>query len=260
MVAACAFLFCAAFTWATGAGCSTGSAGSTIVYYCDGAGWYSGGPRVKRGLRDAEFDGLFETFTWSTLLGPGTDHLIAARSDLVSARLARRIAKYRKQYPDAKIHLMGLSAGTAVVLGSLEQLPGDVFVQNVVLLSPSVSASRDLVPAMRHVSGCLYATSSRKDGILGPMVVNADGGDGPPAGLNGFKRPRRRRDGTTRAYAHVVNLPWQPAYLAYDWDGGHTSVTSPKFIRSVIAPRLFSDGMFPLDRPMMVLANGPGDG
>lgn len=257
-VPARALLLLAGLSLCAGVGCSSTRPGSAVVFYCDGAGWYTGGPRVKSGLEDHGFDGAFETFSWSTLLGPGTDHLIAARSQGLAKRLAKRIEKYHEEYPQAKIYMMGLSAGTSVVLGALEHLPKNFRIDNVVLLSPSVSASRDLVPAMRHVGGCLYSTSSRKDAILGPMVVNADGGDGPPAGLRGFRRPRRRRTDTTRSYARVVNLPWQPAYLAYDWDGGHTSVTNPKFIKSVIAPRLFCGGMFPLDRPMMVMADGVG--
>lgn len=236
------------------AGCANGSRSKAVVFYCDGAGWYSGGPRVQSGLSQAKFDGRFEPFGWSTLLGAGTDHLIAARSDGVARRLTRTIEDYHRKYPFADIHVMGLSAGTAVVLNAIAMLPEDVKVKHVVLLSSSASANHDLTDVMHRVSGYLYNTVSRKDGILSSLAVNADGKDGSPAGATGFRRPRKRSHETISAYRRVVNLPWKPAYLAYDWDGGHVSATSPKFIKSVIAPRIMSNGPFPLDRPMIVVA------
>ncbi len=232
-------------------GCSTGEPGRAIVFYCDGAGWYTGSARVRAGLREAKYQCEFERFRWSTLLGPGTDHFIAARSSGTARRLARRIEDYHKKHPTADIHLMGLSAGTAVVLNALEQLPTDVKVKHVVLLASSASSTRDLTPSMRRVSGNLYNTVSRTDAILNALVTNADGGSGPPAGRAGFRKPRPGRRDTDAAYRRVINLPWQPAYLAYDWEGGHVTATNPKFIRSVIAPRILSDETFPLDRPVV---------
>lgn len=232
-------------------GCSAGKPDRAVVFYCDGAGWYTGSGRVRAGLNEAKYDCKFVRFPWSTLLGPGTDHFIAARSSVTARRLARRIEDYHNKYPAADIHLMGLSAGTAVVLNALEQLPTNVKVKHVVLLASSASSTRDLTPAMRRVTGNLYNTVSRTDAILNALVANADGGSGPPAGRAGFRKPRPGRRDTDAAYRRVINLPWQPAYLAYDWEGGHVSATSPKFIRSVIAPRMLSDESFPLDRPVV---------
>ncbi|MBX3394644.1 MAG: hypothetical protein KF841_04705 [Phycisphaerae bacterium] len=236
-------------------GCTAESTSNSIVYYCDGAGWYAGSGKVQSGLKQAKFPGRFERYGWSTLLGPGTDHLIAARSTAVAMGLTRRIEKHLREHPEADVHLIGLSAGTAVVLNAIEQLPADVKVSNVVLLSSSASSQRDLTKIMQRVSGCIYNTVSRRDSILSTLTVNADGGEGRPAGAVGFRRPRgTKRPGSDQAYRRVVNLPWKPAYLAYDWDGGHTRVTSSKFIRSVIAPRLKSKDAFPLDRPMVASA------
>lgn len=236
-------------------GCAENLASNSIVYYCDGAGWYTGSAKVQSGLKQAKFPGGFERYGWSTFLGPGTDHLIAARSTGVAKGLTRKIEKHLRDHPEADVHLIGLSAGTAVVLNAIEQLPADVKVSNVVLLSSSASSQRDLTKIMQRVSGSLYNTVSRRDSILSALTVNADGGEGRPAGAVGFRRPRgARRPGSDLAYRRVINLPWKPAYLAYDWDGGHTRVTSSKFIRSVIAPRLKSNDVFPLDRPMVASA------
>ena len=109
---------------------------------------------------------------------------------------------------------------------------------------------------MRHVRGYLYATSSPHDGILRTLVVNADGGSGPPAGQVGFRLPAQARKATRTAYQRVINLPWKASYVAYDWKGGHTGVAGSKFVKSVIAPRLIGAGPFPLDRPLTVGASG----
>jgi len=242
-------------------GCSDPKQGP-VVYYLDGAGWYGSSGSVAAGLRDAGYLGAFRTHSWSALLGPAHDHLFNASSKGVARGLARRIETIRRADPNGAINVMGLSAGTAVILSALEQLPPGVEVNNVVLFSPSVSADHDLTKAMRHVRRNLYATSSPHDAILGTLViVNADGKSGPTAGRVGFRAPRRASQDTAEAYSRVINLPWQPNYLAFDWSGGHTSVTNRKFVASVIAPRILSFDPFPLDRPIAdrfdVMPNSP---
>jgi len=242
-----AFLFAVV---ATLSGCGGPSRGPVTVFL-DGAGWFAGSSPVKAGLKDAGDRGDFETFVWSSGLGPAHDHLVVASTRGVGRRLAARLEKIRQRAPNARINVIALSAGTSVVLNALEQMKPGVAVDNVVLLSSSSSESRDLTPLMAHVRGRLYATCSTNDGILSSLITNADHKDGNPAGLTGFKPPRRNSPDTRAAYARVVNLPWKPAYLAYDWNGGHTAATNRKFIAAVIAPRILSNEPFPADRPVM---------
>ncbi len=217
------------------------------VFFCDGAGWYSSTPSVKDGFRRAKVPAQVDTYSWSTFLGPGTDHLLAARNSAVAAGLARKIEEARAADPERPIFVMGLSAGTAVALSAIEQLEQGVTVDAVALLSPSVSARRDLTKVMPRVRYGLFATCSRKDAILSGMVVNADGGSGPPAGINGFSLAKYGRRAEA-AYRRVYNLPWRSAYVEHDWDGGHVSVTNARFIANVIIPRLTAQWQHPLDR------------
>jgi pimeloyl-ACP methyl ester carboxylesterase len=167
--------------------------------------------------------------------------------------LADKIADARREFAKGKIYLMGLSAGTALILSALEELPRDVSVDGVVLFSPSVSGNRDLVRALRHINGRLYATCSPHDGILAALTVNADGGPGPPAGLQGFSLPRTLSRDDMDQYRKVVNIPWQPSYVGFGWHGGHVQVTTSRFVQHVIAPRILSDEPYPLDRPVIGL-------
>jgi len=118
----------------------------------------------------------------------------------------------------------------------------------VVLFAPSISAKHDLSNAMGHVRGCLYATSSPRDGILGGLRISADGKCGHPAGLYGLRIPSRvkRYD----LYSRVVNLPWRAAYADLGWNGSHTGATNRQFVERVIAPRVLAEGPQPLNRPL----------
>ncbi|UCG16903.1 MAG: hypothetical protein JSV19_02480 [Phycisphaerales bacterium] len=229
-----------------------------MVIFLDGASHFTAGGSVRRGLRSAGYEGDFQTFVWTSFLGWGTDHLVVARSKGKADSLAKRVAQIRERVPDGQIHLMGLSAGTAIVLNALERLPAGVDVDSVVLFSSSVSADRDLSPALRHVRKKLYATSSKEDLILRSVAITADGRRGPPAGRTGFRVPRSLPYGERAIYAKVVNLHWRPAYSAFGWNGGHVSATAPEFVRSVIAPRILSQQPFPLDRPLIQPEEPPG--
>lgn len=229
------------------AGCSGPKPGGVVIFL-DGAGWYSSSGSIDQGLHSAGYNGSFETFSWSAFLGPVTDHYINARSPVIAERLANKVAKQRKEFPNAAVDLIGLSSGTSVILRALEAMESGVSVDNVVLFSPSVSENHNLTKAMEHVRRNLYATCSPYDEILRMLPDNADGKGGRPAGLSGFRRPRREDAATAEAYGRVINIPWQPSYSGYGWSGSHTSVTSSGFVASVIAPRILTNDPYPLDR------------
>jgi pimeloyl-ACP methyl ester carboxylesterase len=223
-----------------------------MVIFLDGAGHFTAGGNVKKGLRLAGYDGQFKTYVWTSFLGWGADHLLVAGSSLKAKGLADRIEQFRREHPDGDIHVMGLSAGTAVVLNALERLPEGTEVDTVVLFSSSVHANRDLTPALQHVRRALYATCSRYDLILGSLVITADGATGSPAGRTGFRIPPGVPKEKRVAYAKLVNLSWTPNYVAYGWNGGHVAATKAEFVKHVIAPRVMTPDLFPLDRPLLL--------
>lgn len=244
---------------AVGSGCSGPRAGPLVIFL-DGAGWYGSSGSVETGLRQAGYTGQFDTFSWSSFLGPAHDHFVNANSRGIARRLSREIAKQREVDPESSIHLMGLSAGTSLIILALEELPKDVQVDDVVLFSSSVSSEHNLTRAMRHVKGRLYATCSTHDAILAGLPVNADGRGGSPAGRIGFKLPPASSASTMKAYDRVINIPWQPSFLGFGWTGSHTSVTDWRFVSSVVAPRILSREAFPLDRSVVARASAGTSG
>lgn len=231
-----------------------GGCGSSLstprVIYLEGSGWFWSANRVENGLEAAGYRGEFEKFSWTTYLGAPADHFLAARSPVPAALLARRIEKIRQANPEGRIHVMGLSAGTAVVVSALEKLDPAINVDNVVLLSSSLSARRPLAEALAHVNGNLYVTCSPHDAFLRTLAVNADGRTGRAAGQDGFVIPRETTAEHRQQYAKVVNLRWIPSYAGYGWSGGHLDGYSTEFIQSVIAPRILGTEPYPLDRPL----------
>ena len=231
------------------AGCASDMSTPRVIFL-DGAGWYTGDGPVRAGLRQGGFAGPVERFGWASGLGPLHDHLVVGPSHPRTRALAERITRLRQANPNGKIVVMGLSAGSRVVVCGLEKLPPAVAVDHVVLLSPSISSRHDLSEALRHVKGRLYFTTSTQDGILA-TACSAGMAGGRPAGQAGFVQPNDQNLETKDLYRKVVPLPWRPDYLPYGWDGGHVSATSSDFIRVVIAPRIIDDLPHPLDQPLV---------
>lgn len=219
-----------------------------LVIVLDGAGWSGSASRIKSGLREAGYRGEVRSYPWTTFLGPASDHVLVEHKRRKGRELAEYIQERRRHRPRDPLHVMGLSAGTAVAVFALEELPPGVTVDNVILLAPSISATYDLSDAIAHVRGFLYATSSPSDTILGGVTVAADGTPDPPAGLYGFRIPGRIK--SYDAYTRVVNLPWRSVYADLGWNGSHTGATNEEFVASIIAPRLLSSDSRPLNRPL----------
>lgn len=206
-----------------------------ITYYCPGAGHIDFGDlNVRKGLEAAGYDGEVATVVWTVSLNAAIDHSLRINAKLGALRLANFIKDYIEKYPGRPINLIGLSAGTGVAVWALEELPPDVQVDDVILLSSSLYHRYDLRKALTHVRGKIYNYYSTNDAVLaGPMKIfgTVDGvffEDG--AGSVGLHPPT----GADR----VVNIPWSPAFKRYGYHGGHLDSTSPDFVHYVLARHL----------------------
>lgn len=208
-----------------------------ITFYAPGAGNIDfGDAGVRAGLERAGYRGQVATVMWSVGFNPLTDQIVTPFAKIGAARLASRIETYAQRYPGKPINLVGLSAGSGVAIWALEKLDRNIRVDNVVLMSSSLSYNYDISDALRHVKGKVYNYYSRFDPILQlPMKLAGTidrryGVDG--AGAVGLKPPR----GGER----VVNIPWKREYAQYGYSGGHTDVTSAPFVERYVAQYLIS--------------------
>lgn len=225
-------------------GCQSDYNGKGIIYGCDGSGagviirW---GPSARKGMTDAGFQGVMKPYRWQTGAGFAVDHMSSPEYKRnVAKGLAKEVVDHHAKYPNDPIYLSGLSAGCAVVLYALEELPSGVSVDQVILLSSSVSADFDLAPALRHVDGRIYAFTSDRDAVLADLAANFGTADGKRvgtdiSGIRGFHEPGRALAET--AYrGKVQNIAWRPEFSRYGHHGGHTDAVASPFVAKFVAP------------------------
>lgn len=220
------------------------------VYYFDGAGGggafsnWSGG--LKQGLLNAGYDGAGEIFDWNTGGGVVADQESSVEyKRSKGAECAQKIRQYSNEHPGAPVNIVGLSAGTAVALFTVEALPSNCKVDNVFLCGASVSADYDLTRALQHVRNRMYVFTSDKDAVLSflvPMAGTADRKETDSAGLRGFQTPRRMSPETRTQYAKLVHIHWKPEFAKYGDLGGHTDALKAPFVQHYMAP-LLMEGM-----------------
>jgi hypothetical protein len=234
----------------------------SYIWYCDGAGgggvfanWAGG---VRQGLQDAGYGGAGEIYRWNTGLGVVADQnaSVAYKRSKATA-LARQIHAYAGDHPDAATTLMGLSAGTAIVVFALEEMDRGETVENAFLLSSSVNSTYDLTRALRHVADRMYVFTSANDGVLRhlvPLSGTADRASGsiPAAGLRGFRTPAGASSDTREQYAKLVHIRWRPEFARRGHQGGHTDVVNAQFVRDYIAPLVIKSS-----KPKAAVASRP---
>jgi hypothetical protein len=218
------------------------------VIYVDGAG--GGGVviglgfGVRTGLEAAGLGDEFEEFVWHTHGGVAADQASSVAFKRGRARgLSRKVAAFTRRHPGRAVNLIGMSAGTAIVVFALESLPADVHVDTVVLLGSSVSADYDLTDALRRVDDRMFVFTSELDAVLGVVVPMSGTADREycghcSAGLRGFHVPDRADQDTRALYRKVENVPWTAEFVLSGNFGDHLGVVSPAFVRNHVAPLL----------------------
>jgi pimeloyl-ACP methyl ester carboxylesterase len=215
----------------------------------DGAGgggltnWEGG---LKRGLKEAGYKGQLSMFPWETGLGVVADQDSAVRYKRQKAgEVAAEMVRFHQAHPGAQIHLIGLSAGTAVAVFALDALPPDLKVENVILFGASISNNYDLTRALGHVRTHLYNFTSEQDAVLGflvPMSGTADRTEAPAAGLDGFLLPPGANAQTRALYlTRLARVAWQAKFEKDGDFGGHTDGVNARFVRDYVAPLILRD-------------------
>ena len=216
------------------------------LYYLDGAGggtakknWAEG---VKDGLLAGGYRGAGEMFTWETGEGLMADQDASVKFKRSKAKeAAAKIRQHAQANPGVPLDLLGFSAGTAIAIFALEDLPETVQVDHVVLLGTSISEDYDLTKALKRVRGHVYLYTSTHDRMLGFLMPFSGTADrkfhDPGAGIKGFVLPAGATAETRKLYAQkIVTIPWT-AKLEKDGDyGRHFDNVKMEFIRDHVAP------------------------
>jgi pimeloyl-ACP methyl ester carboxylesterase len=215
------------------------------TFYLGGAGTlgHVGTLEVPRGLRQGGYRGSTEVIGWQSWI-PSTlrDQIDVIKNRSEAQRFARRIRDYLDRYPDRRVNIIALSAGTGITTWALEELDPRYRIGTVIYLSSSLSREYDLSAALRRIDGRLYNFHSTKDPVLRfgvPLAGTVDREyEGPGvAGLQGFAPPPGASEETRALYRERVrNRPWRQQYARFGYRGQHTDSTSVEFVEHVLTP------------------------
>ncbi|HSV14996.1 MAG TPA: alpha/beta fold hydrolase [Tepidisphaeraceae bacterium] len=205
---------------------------------------------VVRGIRDGGFSGEIEIYDW-TENDPGMHALLAYDRNHQEARhVADMLVQQRSAHPNVPIVLMGHSGGTGIAVWALEDLPDNVQIDTLVLMSSALSPDYDLSKALRHVKGRLYAFSSLADIIVlstgTKLFGTIDGHKVEAAGRVGFTAPSGADAGQ---YKKLVALPYDPSWLKWGDRGDHIGGMTRSFGLNVLAPLILHGTMPEVSMP-----------
>ena len=213
-----------------------------LVVILGGAGGITPAPRqICQGLHDGGVDHALEVFEWSGRHDVLEDQQDIQRNRRVAGQLAARVLRYMGEHPTRPVHLIGLSAGTGIVVFTLEQLPMGRRVDGVCLLASSLNNNYDLTCALGRVRNDITNFSSIADVVILGVGVGVAGtvdrGTGVSAGIGGFALPKGAGEATRRLYKdNLVEMPWNPAYIIFGHVGDHLGASSSGFVKQFMAP------------------------
>lgn len=215
---------------------------NAVVFVADGAGNFQAVSRTLNELFQQEQVPVHVvTFEWSHGYGRIlADQLGFHYAMAQGKRLALEVAAYARAHPHMPLYLVGHSAGSTVVLSALEHMPPDL-IERAFLLSPAVSNTYDVRPAVRNVSRGLHVYYSRHDywylGFATHVLGTADRKYVHPAsGRVGFKVPVDCGDFALQA--KLIQRPWQRVDIQTGNLGGHYGNYVPGFLKRHLLPLL----------------------
>jgi pimeloyl-ACP methyl ester carboxylesterase len=213
---------------------------------------------VLQGLVDAGLPYAIEIVDWTTGFKPLALYHLRSwnRNRRQAADIAQRIVRYRQQYPDRPVWIVGHSGGGGMALLTAEALPAATRLTGIVLLAAAVSRRFDLRPALNRVERGIWSFHSALDWFfvgLGTTVFGSmDGVHGPSAGMLGFSEtaarstddphttdawspPSPSSGGVFRQHGYA---PWMIKQFHL---GGHFGCVHRVFIAETIAPLLSAE-------------------
>jgi pimeloyl-ACP methyl ester carboxylesterase len=193
------------------------------------------------GLQDGGVTGDVRAYDWTGVdVGLGA-LLVDSRHREQAKKVAELITEIAREQPGRRITLSTHSAGAGIAVWALAQLPDDVNVDSILMLAPALSPQFDLSPALRHVTGKLYAFYSPYDGaVLGlgtKMFGTVDGVKTEAAGKVGFKMPTTA---DPNQYEKLVQVPYDSAWMRLGNIGDHIGTLNRAFAREVLAPLMLT--------------------
>lgn len=197
--------------------------------------------RLCDALDQGGVDYAIELRSWAGIFGPLGNQRDEVRNRRIAANISERIVEYQDEHPDKPVIVIGHSGGTAIAVWTAEAMPEDRSVDGVILLSSSLSAKYDLLPALEKSGRGIAHFYSRDDGVLlgvGTRTAGTmDGTHSRAAGRHGFDVPDSM---SLWAYERLYQIVWTPELRKLGVRGGHTGFTTQRFAETVLAPMVMN--------------------
>jgi pimeloyl-ACP methyl ester carboxylesterase len=213
-----------------------------VIFVADGAGnFLETSKALRQAIEEESSRFQVETVFWSHGYSRVfSDHLDHAHTREVGQELAAELADFHRAHPNQAIHLVGHSAGAAVILAAADALP-PASVDHIILLAPSIAATYDLRPALRSSREGMEVFSSRLDwfflGIGVGLLGTTEGRWQAAAGRVGF-RPELQDPMDALLYRKLREHAWDPSVEWTGNHGGHYGPCRPEFQRAYVLPIL----------------------
>ncbi len=212
-----------------------------VVLGMNGESFFSDG--LAPGIVEGGYTGAVDVIDWTTGFWPlSIYHLRSPGMHDAGARaIVDKITAYQALHPHAEVNLIGYSAGAAVILEALEELPSGSEIDRAIFLAAAVSPLHDLGPALSHCRQGIWNYYQPQDvpalwaGTL--LIGTADGAHIVSAGAIGFFPPFESE--TKSLYdAKLKNCCYELAMARYGNLGGHFQCMNRKFAAGWVAPLL----------------------
>ena len=197
--------------------------------------------RISLGIQQSGFPCDTEIYDWTN--GPlmmvsniGGDHG-------ETLKLIRSIHRFRKDFPQRPLILIGHSGGCRMVVRVLEELGDQPLVDRAVLLSPGLESTYDLRQALRGTQSGIVTFYSNLDFPVSAPLTFAKGITqfrlDASAATFGFKTPRNLSPEDSENYSRMlIQRGYRAKMLTSGNAGGHFGWTVPRFDAGYIVPWL----------------------
>jgi len=197
---------------------------------------------TKWAVRSAGIDCEVREFDWTHGKGQILKDLQDTRHhEAKTTELVRLIRDARTAEPARPLFLIGRSGGSVLALTAAGLLPPETL-ERIILLSPAVSPTFDLAPALRACKQEIVSFYSDLDWIvLGwgtTQFGTADRYYTASAGMTGFSKPTDGDEEKRDLYRRLVQVRWTPSMILRGHPGGHIGTAMPTFLARDVTPWL----------------------
>ena len=198
---------------------------------------------ARKAFREVGLDLATYLFDWH--IGPTGEMLVdlawRRRNQYQALRLARLIGRFRREHPQAPLHVLAHSGGCGIAVFAAEQLRRRSNIDRLILGAPALSPDYPLGGMLWNVERC-YVFYSRHDrficGLGTTLFGTIDRRFGASAGMLGFRLPQTDGTDNPGLYEKLHQIPWSQEMSDSGHVGQHTGPANCGFIRDHVVPLL----------------------